>query len=680
MRVAGEGLRPETWPTVLSAAIPDHELLCLIGRGAYGEVWMARNAINTLRAIKIVHRHSFAQAEHFEREFRGLLKFEPISRSHDGLVDILQIGRRDDADYFYYVMELADDAKSQAESGKGSEAANLQSQRTGSSGLSTQADATLYAPRTLRSELHNRSRLPPAECAALGHKLASALQHLHSSGLVHRDVKPSNIIFVKGEPKLADIGLVTAIDEAQSLVGTAGYIPPEGPGTPQADLYSLGKVLYEIAFGKDRQDFPQLPSDLQSHPDYAALLELNEVILRACESDPRNRYSSAQEMQADLALLQEGKSVKQARTLKHRLGIAKKLGLAAGVVALLALALSSLKPLRSGYTPGPEAVRLYDLGRWYYSQLTPETHDQAWKYLNQAVDVDPKFVKPYGELAALFTWARMTWVTNEQIRLQQTRAIEDRVARVAPQSAERYAASSWRHFLERDWRGAEELILQAIKINPDFAIAHDMYCFYLSMQRRIEEAKRIGKRAQELEPPSSARVTAIVASWPFLAERRFDLSIAQLQRVLRLDRNFASGYAYLGDCYEAQSNYVAAIEAYQNADLLMGKNTSRVTAIYRALRDAYDTQGEQGYFRKRIELAHADAALPESERLLGHYSFWDTPGYYARLGQNQKALDELTTHFDQLHVWQQIKFRPLYNTLYNEPRFKELVKRAGLEP
>ena len=57
-------------------------------------------------------------------------------------------------------------------------------------------------------------------------------------------------------PKLADIGLVADVSEARSFVGTEGYIPPEGPGTPQADLYSLGKVLYEISTGKDRQDFP----------------------------------------------------------------------------------------------------------------------------------------------------------------------------------------------------------------------------------------------------------------------------------------------------------------------------------------------------------------------------------------------------------------------------------------
>src|SRR5215467_10056614 len=108
MQAPGQNATPGTASAVQAPQIPDHELLCLIGRGAYGEVWMARNAVGTLRAVKIVRRPSFERAEHFEREFKGLLKFEPISRSHDGLVDILQIGRRDEDGYFYYVMELAD--------------------------------------------------------------------------------------------------------------------------------------------------------------------------------------------------------------------------------------------------------------------------------------------------------------------------------------------------------------------------------------------------------------------------------------------------------------------------------------------------------------------------------------------------------------------------------------------
>ena len=127
---------------------------------------------------------------------------------------------------------------------------------------------------------------------------------------MHRDVKPSNVIFVGGVAKLADIGLVTSVDATRSLVGTAGYIAPEGPGTPQADLYALGKVLYEMSTGCDRKEFPALPPDIATRPDRDALAELNAIVVRACQLDPRQRYANAEAMRADLDLLEAGRSVK----------------------------------------------------------------------------------------------------------------------------------------------------------------------------------------------------------------------------------------------------------------------------------------------------------------------------------------------------------------------------------
>src|ERR1041384_8035910 len=67
--------------------VPDHELLRLIGRGSYGEVWLARSVVGTFRAVKVVYRNAFDRDRPYEREFGGMLKFEPISRSHEGLVD-----------------------------------------------------------------------------------------------------------------------------------------------------------------------------------------------------------------------------------------------------------------------------------------------------------------------------------------------------------------------------------------------------------------------------------------------------------------------------------------------------------------------------------------------------------------------------------------------------------------
>ena len=187
----------------------------------------------------------------------------------------------------------------------------------------------------MRSDLKARGRLPFDECLQIGLSLTSALEHLHQHGLVHRDVKPSNIIFVDGQPKLADIGLVAGVDEARSFVGTEGFIPPEGPGKPQADLYGLGIVLYVMSTGKRHDAFPEPLSDLASDPEQPRWLELNAVIHKACHADPRERYQSAGEMHADLLRLQAGKSVRR----QHRWARAMKLGRRAAPIAAAAVVL-----------------------------------------------------------------------------------------------------------------------------------------------------------------------------------------------------------------------------------------------------------------------------------------------------------------------------------------------------
>ena len=228
--------------------VPDHTLLRRIGSGAYGDVWLARNALGTLRAVKVVHRARFKDDRPYEREFHGILKYEPISRTHEGLVQVLHAGRDEARGCFYYVMELADSESEQVgkwESGKvGYQAAPPVSPAH----FPTFSPAN-YSPRTLHSDLARQQRLPPVEAAQFVLRLAGALGHLHAHGLVHRDIKPSNVIFVGGQPKLADIGLVTDVCSSHSFVGTEGFIPPEGPGTPQADIYGLGKLLYELATG-----------------------------------------------------------------------------------------------------------------------------------------------------------------------------------------------------------------------------------------------------------------------------------------------------------------------------------------------------------------------------------------------------------------------------------------------
>ncbi len=81
---------PRPLPTV-----PDHELLKCIGRGSYGEVWLARNIMGAYRAVKVVYRSTFDSERPYDREFEGLQKFEPVSRTHESQLAILHVGRND---------------------------------------------------------------------------------------------------------------------------------------------------------------------------------------------------------------------------------------------------------------------------------------------------------------------------------------------------------------------------------------------------------------------------------------------------------------------------------------------------------------------------------------------------------------------------------------------------------
>jgi len=662
--------------------IPDHELLRCIGRGSYGEVWLARNALGAYRAVKIVLRRTFEHDRPFEREFGGIQKFEPISRSHEGLVDLLQVGRNDQEGYFYYVMELADDAAEnpKAEIRNPKEAASTNDLKSSGSEAIRALEfeipssfairnSELYVARTLKHDLICRGRLPFEDCVRHGLALTTALAHLHNHGLVHRDIKPSNIIFVDGVPKLADVGLVAGVDEARSYVGTEGYIPPEGPGSPQADLYSLGIMLYVMSTGKSHADFPEPLPDLSSDPDHARWLELNAVIHKACRADVRERYRNAEDMGAELALLERGKSVKHKRAVERRWTIAKKFGLAALLLLIAGLPLS--KVLKHGKSENPEARRLYELGRWHYNQLTDESFKRAIEYLNQAVQIDPQFVRPYVSLFEIYCFG-----IAEKQKTEKLKQIATKLLSIDPKLGEGHAALSMVKYGDGDWKGAEREMRLAIQLNPKYAAAHGIYGFYLALQGRVAEAHTQLRQAQQLDPTS--RIEATVAGFPFMAERQYDQAIAQFQRALVLDPNFAFAHSWVGKALEAKGDYLGAIVAFEKSDLLSGEGEANARQQSAALRQALTESGPNGYWLKALELEEAAANQQESKKL-SRIDRWSLAGIYARLGGQQKALDQLEKEFaagDQ-NTW--LKLDACFDSLHDEPRFKVLLKQAGLE-
>ncbi len=180
--------------------------------------------------------------------------------------------------------------------------------------------------RTLRAELDTRGFLPPGEAVAIASGIAQALEVAHRAGIVHRDVKPANVLLAgDGQLKVADFGIAKAaradddpdlpdLTSAGHMVGTAKYLAPEqvsgGEIDPRTDVYALGCVLYEMLCGRPPfvgdNDLATATARLHRPPERPMAVlrtippRLDEIVMKCLAAEPRDRYESASALWADL--------------------------------------------------------------------------------------------------------------------------------------------------------------------------------------------------------------------------------------------------------------------------------------------------------------------------------------------------------------------------------------------
>ncbi len=355
--------------------VSGYDLLRRIGGGSYGEVWLARDVLLGIhRALKIVWLqndsdstdHDRAQRRgRAERVRRGLEEYlRHAAPNRFPAIAVLDIKQDPGGRFFHYTMPLADDARTGREIDPGN------------------FSVEEYEPLTLAELCHRdpRRHLSAPETIAMGARLAGALAELHAAGVVHQDIKPSNIIFLRGEPIFADIDLVRSFDATRTVAGTPGYTAPEGPGTPSADIYSLGKTLFVAATGSSpHTECPTPPDDWDRRDDADALCELNLVWLRACEIAPAIRYKSAASLRDELKLLEAGQSVGRLRRTERWLRTTVRMALVAVPLALLATGLAF-------YYRGSERAKAFALHRSILARATYKISQGRLKDASEALD------------------------------------------------------------------------------------------------------------------------------------------------------------------------------------------------------------------------------------------------------------------------------------------------------
>ena len=256
-----------------------YEILEVIGTGGMAVVYKARcHRLNRLVAIKIL-KDDYSSDEEFRRRFHA--EGEAVAMlSHPNIVAVYDVSTSDAADYI--VMELIE-------------------------GI------------TLKQYMEKKGVLNWKETLHFGIQIGKALEHAHSRGIVHRDIKPHNVMVLKnGSVKVTDFGIARLMSKGNTLtkeaLGSVHYISPEqakgGRIDNRSDLYSLGVVMYEMMAGRPPYDGESPVAIAIQHINGGAMLPstlnpnipggLEQIIMKNMAQDPNNRYNTATQMLFDM--------------------------------------------------------------------------------------------------------------------------------------------------------------------------------------------------------------------------------------------------------------------------------------------------------------------------------------------------------------------------------------------
>jgi serine/threonine-protein kinase len=317
--------------------------------------------------------------------------------------------------------------------------------------------------------------------------------------------------------------------------------------------------------------------------------------------------------------------------------------------------------VEKNYTTNAEAYQLYLRGRFYGSKRTAKDAQRSIEYFQQATAIDPNYALAYAGLAesnwflAYYSYPQLNELVPKARELA-LKALELDNSLAEPHSV--LGVICFNH--DRDFACMEREQKLAIELNPNYSEGHRRYGLLLEKLGRFEEARIAFRRALEIDPLSP--VTNFETALLLFFEKKYEESEAQSKKNVELDPNFWYAHLQLFYVYRMKRDYASAVEELAKVQEARGEPDAA-----KLIRESLEGSDWQGFLRK----------ITEQRTRLKLYPYF-VAIFFADLGEKDKAfatLNEAIETKDQHTAW--MKVDPYMDPLRNDPRFKEVLRRAG---
>src|SRR5262245_5040827 len=321
-------------------------------------------------------------------------------------------------------------------------------------------------------------------------------------------------------------------------------------------------------------------------------------------------------------------------------------------------------------TESIEAYQLYLKALYYYNKLTPADLRKAIEYSQQAIEKDSRYARAYATLAA--SYAVLSGIGGggtvpPKELYQKSMPAVTKALELDDSLAEAHTALAWIRFQD-EWEfvGAEREFKRSLQLDPDVALDHQAYAYYLLAMGRQDEAFAEIKRAEKLDPASVVVATAIAEF--FFHTRQYDRSLDQCRKAIEMNPNFVRPHGFLALAYRMKGMDEEALAEYLKAYALFGGPPERLAAA----KEAYMKSGWKAFWQRLLDNLKEQAKG-------GYVRAWPFVNFYSQVGDKDQAFEWLQKAYDDRdgglillkYGW------PQYDNLRSDPRFDEILRKIG---